>query len=79
MAGMGRMTTAKSVARLTEVVSSQTVRLGRHIPSRFVFNCAMGVHANETRKIETMHQTGTKAMSQRQRAAVWVPLKIRRY
>lgn len=76
---MGRTTTAKSVTKLIEVVSSQTVRLGRQISVRFVFNCAMGVHANETRKIETMHHIGTKAMSQRQTAAVRVPLKIRRY
>lgn len=76
---MGRTTTAKSVTRLTEDVRSQTVRLGRHISVRFVFNCAIGVHANETRKIVTIHQTGTKAISQRQTDAVRVPLKIRRY
>lgn len=76
---MGRTTTAKSVTRLTEDVRSHTVRLGRQISVRFVFSCAMGVHANETRKIVTMHQTGTNAMSQRQTDAVSVPLKIRRY
>jgi ABC-type glutathione transport system ATPase component len=76
---MGRTTTAKSVTRLIEDVRSQTVRLGRQISVRSVFNCAMGVHANETRNIVTMHQAGTNAISQRQTEAVSVPLKIRRY
>jgi ABC-type glutathione transport system ATPase component len=79
VAGMGRTTTATSVTRLMEDVSSQTVRLGRQISVRLVFSCAIGVQANETRKIVTMHQTGTNAMSQRQTDAVSVPLKMRRY
>lgn len=79
MAGIGAITTAKSVTRLTDEVSSQTVRLGKQIFVRFVFNCAIGVQANETRNIVTIHQIGTNIMSHRHTAAVRVPLKIRRY